>query len=174
LKKMTRHTDMPLQTPANRSPLQSLKSPKYHSTDSAIVAGPSAVQTTVTDADASKREVSEKDTVSQPPASDPKVPTAAAPVMSSLTFDPTWGYYDPDGAHRATFNPPIVRYPDNAQPSRPYSPSQPVPYAVPLHPPARPPAISSRPPPMVRVTYPYYIPPPYPSASYPYSSYKPS
>ncbi|KAJ6595692.1 hypothetical protein DFH09DRAFT_1305476 [Mycena vulgaris] len=162
---------------STRSPLQSLKIPKYHSgtVDSPIIAGPSAVQVSqrdVEDADASRREASEKDTAAQASPSEPIFPAPApAPVMSSLTFDPTWGYYDPDGINRATFT-QQTHYPDHA---RPYSPSHPAPYGAPLHPSTRPPAgaVSSRPPPIpFGMPYPYYIPPPYPSASYPYSSYK--
>ncbi|KAJ7485442.1 hypothetical protein FB451DRAFT_1392190 [Mycena latifolia] len=165
----------------NRSPLHSLKIPKYHSStvDSSVVADPSsAVQVSPTAVADTVAQGPGKDAVSRVPSSDPKFPAPApAPVMSSLTFDPTWGYYDPDGMNRAAFT-QSGRYPDNARPPRPFSPSQPVPYAAPSHPPTRPPAgaINSRPPPMVQspftMPYPYYIPPPYPSTSYPYSSYK--
>lgn len=160
----------------HRSPLLSLKIPKYPP-DSAAAAGPSASQDPVTDTSTSGPEASEKNTLPQASSSEPKF---SAPVMSSLAFDPTttWaGYYDPSGLHRPVFPPPN-RYVDNSVPSRPYSPSQPVPYMAPLHPPTRPPvgAISSRPPPMIPgpfTMHPYYIPPPYPSTSYhPYGSYK--
>ncbi|KAJ7741430.1 hypothetical protein DFH07DRAFT_58083 [Mycena maculata] len=108
-------------------------------------AGPSG-QNTVTD--------KENDTGPQAPPSDLKY---SPPVMSSLTYDPTWGYYGQEGVTS-----PPNRYPDSGVPARPYSPVG---------------VVTSRPPPMMpgpfAMAYPYYIPPPYPSASYhPYSSYK--
>jgi len=142
---------------SNRPPLQSLKIPASTSADQ----------------HAAKSEASENDPVLQASSFEqPKYP-----AMSSLTYDPIWGgYYDPNSANRPMFAPPN-HYPEGGAPTRPYSPSGPVPYATPIHPPPRPPvgAIGSRPPPMTSyaVPYPYYIPPPYPSTSYhPYSSYK--
>jgi hypothetical protein len=156
---------------SSRPPLQSLKIPKYQS--SPATAGPSAVtnKTVSTDTDhhTPKPESSEKDAVPQA--------SSLYPVMSSLNYDPIWGgYYDPNGVNRAAY-PSSNHYPDDGAPMRPYSPSQPVPYVTPMHPPSRPPAgaIGPRPPPMgsYAMPYPYYIPPPYPSTSYhPYGTYK--
>lgn len=165
-------------TALDQSPLHSLKVPEYRSSiaQPPVLAGPSSV------VPASPRVVADmggqppgKDAVPPPTSSDLKYhPPLPAPVMSSLNFDPTWGYYDPDGLNRATFNQPN-HYPDS-RPPRPPSPRQPVPYATPPHPPTRPPAGAVAPltqHPYVSVPYPYYIPPPYPSTSYhPYGSYK--
>ncbi|KAJ7640859.1 hypothetical protein DFH06DRAFT_1334575 [Mycena polygramma] len=153
---------------SGRPALQALKIPTYQASTSAPAAGPSVVTDKNTATEAPKTEASDKDAASQ---------TASLyPVMSSLNFDPMWGrYYDPNGANRAAY-PASNNYPDGSAPARPYSPGQPVPYATPIQPPPRPPvgAIGSQLPPMnpYAMAYPYYMPPPYPSTSYPYGSYK--